>query len=166
MSFAFRACLSRERRRLSLVTALAFLAGVLFYLPSPVYLGALHISLVTGTVYAVVVGFAAAIVCLLLPRLRFMIEAVAVSRLLISLCVLAIPELGPFLLANPVLMAGVVVAGGACVSRVMHGRIERGMQARFAFGPTSHRAVVSRGTPWQTRFVDWIDGAALQRSAA
>lgn len=166
MSFALWACLFRERRRLGLVTLLAFLAGVLFYWPSSLYLGPFHISVITGAVYAMVVALAAATVCLFLPRLRFMMEAVAVSRLLLALSVAVNPQIGPLLLTNPLLMAAVVVAGGACVSRVMHGRIERGAQRRFAFGPATRRAVVAHGAPWQCRFVDWIEGPAQQPVAA
>jgi hypothetical protein len=166
MHFSLWTCLLRERRRLGLVTFLAFLAGVLFYWPSGLYVGPFHISLVTGTVYALVVGLAAASICLFLPRLRFMIEAVAVSRLLLALSVAVNPQIGPLLLTNPLMMAAVVVAGGACVSRVMHGRIERGAQRRFAVGPTARLAVVAHGAPWQRRFVDWIEGPSVQAAAA
>lgn len=166
MSSAFLACLYQERRRLGLVTALAFVAGVLFYWPSQTYLGAVHISLVTGVVYAAVVGVAAAIVCVLLPRLRFMIEAVAVSRLVLSCCVVVTPEIGPLLLANPFLMALVVVLGGALISRVMHGRIVREPRPAFAFGPSARRDVVVLGALWQRGFVDWIDATPSHRFAA
>lgn len=166
MSLAFGACLYRERRRLGLVTGLAYLAGMLFYLPSPVYLGSLHISVITGGVYAFVVALASVAVCLFLPRLRFMIEAVAMSRLLVALCVVTVPETGPALLTNPPLMALVVVAGGACISRLIHGQIEREPRRRLAFGPTSRSPVVAHGSPFQRGFVEWIDGAAARSAAA
>ena len=111
MTSAVKATLYHDRRRLALVALLAFLAGTLFYWPSQVYLGQVHISLVTGIVYAAVVFVAALIVCVTLPRMRFMIEAVALSRLLLSLLVLAVPELGVLVLTNPVIMALVVVGG-------------------------------------------------------
>lgn len=166
MSSAILACLYRERRRIALVTTLAFMAGVLFYWPSQTYLGAVHISLVTGLVYAGVVGVAAAIVCVVLPRLRFMIEAVAVSRLVLSCCVVVTPEIGPLLLANPVIMASVVVLGGAGISRVMHGQIVREPRPGFAFGPSARRDAVVLGALWQRGFVDWIDATPSRRLAA
>lgn len=159
MSIAFQACLYRERRRLTLVTTLAFLAGVLFYWPSQLYLAGLHISLVTGTVYAAVVGIAAIVICCALPRLRFMMEAVAISRLILALAVATNPGLGGALLGNPFLMALVVVTGGACISRVLHGRLHRPPLPRFSFGPATRHAVVAQGTAWQCRFVSWVDGA-------
>ncbi|MEM6386322.1 MAG: hypothetical protein AAF718_08825 [Pseudomonadota bacterium] len=158
MSKAILAHLHRERRRLGFVTSLAFLAGIIFFLPSATYVGSVHISLITGTVYAAVVFVAAAIVCLLLPRLRFMIEAVAVSRLLLACAVLAAPETAKLLLQNPLLMAGVVVLGGALVSRLMHGRLRRMPWHGIALGPASRNTVMPSGTGWQHKFVTWVDG--------
>lgn len=160
MSSAFVACLYQERRRLALVTSLAYLAGVLFYWPSHVYLAGFHISMITGTVYATVVGVAALLICALLPRLRFMMEAVAIARLILALFVVAMPELGPMVLSNPFLMALIVVLGGAGVSRLLHGRLLRHPLPRFAFGPKTRKSVVAVGTDWQCRFVSWVDGAA------
>ena len=160
MTSAFLACLYNERRRLALVTTLAFAAGMLFYWPSKVYIGDLHISLITGAVYAGIVGLAALLICAVFPRLRFMMEAVAISRLILALVALAIPGIGPALLTNPLLMALVVVSGGACVSRLLHGRIQRHPLPRFAFGPATRKSVVAVGTEWQRRFVLWVDGAA------
>lgn len=166
MSFAFWAHLQRERRRLAFVTTLAFLAGVLFFWPSNAYLGPVHISIVTGAVYAAVVGCAAALVCVALPRLRFMIEAVAISRLILALAVLSMPDAAQLLLHNPILMALVVVTGGACVSRVLHGTLDRGDVQRFAFGPSSRQSVIAQGRGWQRRFVSWVEGASLPHQAA
>lgn len=160
MSLSFRTSLYRERRRLALVTTLAFVAGVLFYWPSKVYLAGLHISVITGTVYAGVVGVAALLICIIFPRLRFMMEAVAISRLILAFAILAMPELGPAVLTNPLLMALIVVSGGACISRLLHGRILRHPLPRFSFGPTTRKSVVAVGTDWQRSFVSWVDGAA------
>ena len=166
MTSAVKATLYHDRRRLALVALLAFLAGTLFYWPSRVYLGPVHISLITGLVYASVVFVTALIVCLALPRMRFMIEAVALSRLVLALFVLATPELGALVLANPLIMALVVVAGGACISRLIHGRVKRESPVRFAFGPATRHSVVTIGTPHQERFVAWVEGAAPRRLAA
>jgi|GEM_PF-1551778 len=153
----------RERRRLAFVSALAFLAGVLFYIRSDVYIHGVHASLVVGAIYAGVVGVAALLVCLLLPNFRFMVEAVAVSRLIFALFVLVQPEVGYKILAMPSLNAGLVVFGGVLISRLMHGRILRskatGWRDRivprdmFQRGPARVKA-----TPLQFKFVSWMDG--------
>lgn len=166
MTSALKATLYRDRRRLALVTLLAFLAGALFYWPSPVYLGHFHISLLTGTVYAIVVFVAALIVCTALPRMRFMVEAVAVSRLLLSCVALTMPELGKLVLSNPFIMAVVVVAGGACISRMLHGQIQRHATTTFPFGPGTRHSVVASGTPRQQRFVAWVEGTTPLRATA
>ena len=155
MSTALRALLYRERRRLGLVAGLAYLAGFLFYLSVPVYLGAVHIAFVTGAIYAGVVGAISVLVCALLPSMRHMIEAVAIARLLLACLAAAAPHLGYLLLGNPLLMALLVVSGGAAVSRLIHGRRERhghGMRAGH------RRAAGYRGTQRQQRFVAWVDG--------
>ena len=161
MSLALRALLYRERRRLFLVVALAYLAGFLFYLPVPAYLGGVHISLVTGAVYAGVVGLAALVICGFLPSMRYMIEAVAIARVGLALVVLAIPQAGYQLLGNPILTALVVVGGGALVSRVLHGRREK---LRTGPKPWHPRAIRLHGTARQRRFVAWVDGG--QRAEA
>lgn len=155
----------RERRRLAFVTLMAFFAGFLFYLRADFYLGGVHIAIVTGTVYAVVVGLSALIVCLVLPSMRFMIESVAVSRLFLSFFVLAAPEVGYKILASPMMTAFLVVLGGAFISRILHGRSLRdrspGWRSRVL--PSKgmfHRAPAQFvGKNWQNRFVSWVDGA-------
>lgn len=156
----------RERRRLAFVTLMAFFAGFLFYLRADFYVGGVHIAIVTGTIYAVVVGLSALLVCLVLPSMRFMIEAVAVSRLFLSLFVLAAPEFGYKILASPMITAFLVVLGGALISRVLHGRSLRdpvpGWRGRVLPGKSMfHRAPAQFvGKSWQNRFVCWVDGAA------
>ena len=159
MSFACLAALYRERRRIGLVTLLAFVAGVLFFLPSGLYVGPVHISLVTGAVYAAVVGIAAILICIFLPRMRFMIEAVAISRLAIAVSVALVPNIGPALHGSPLFMAFIVVLGGVLVSRLIHGPIDRGPKQRFAVGPRTYRAVAANGTRWQRGFVAWVEGS-------
>lgn len=166
MSSALKANLHRDRRRLGFVIVLAFIAGVLFFCRSQTYVGPVHISLVTGLIYAVIVGIAAILVCLLMPRLRFMMEAMAMSRLTLALTVMMVPELGKLVLTQPFLMALILVAGGACLSRLLHGRIDRGPRKLFAFGPHHRQAVQALGTPFQRGFVAWVDGAVPIRAAA
>ena len=159
---ALRATLYRDRRRLSFVATMAFLAGFIFYLPAGLASGLLYLPLLTGAVYALVVGIVGWIVCAAFPAMRFMIEAVAVSRLALSIGFLAAPHLGRAVLANPLLTACLVVLGGMAVSRLLHGRIQRDRRAgwRALLGPANlfHRTparLIAR--PWQHRFVGWLD---------
>lgn len=164
MFSALRATLYRDRRRLSFVAAMAFLAGFLFYMPAAMTSGLWFLPLLTGAVYALVVGLVAWVICTALPAMRFMIEAVAVSRLVLSLGFLAAPQLGKAVLASPLLTAACVVLGGMVVSRLLHGRILRDRRSgwRALLGPADlfHRAPARlRSRPWQRRFVGWMDDA-------
>ena len=155
----------RERRRLLFVCALAFLAGFLFYARTGVYIHGVHASLIVGTIYAAVVGFFALVVCIALPSLRFMVEAVAVSRLGLSVFVLVEPHIGYKILANPMLTAALVVFGGILISRVMHGRILKektaGWRDRIVPRDAFRRQPVRvRANKWQYKIVSWLDGAA------
>lgn len=155
----------RNRKRLVFVTTLAFLAGVIFYLRADATVHGLPIPLITGCVYAATVLVCSILVCLFLPRLRFMIEAVAVSRLMLALFVFAMPNPGYTILASPELTALIVVMGGALVSRAMHGRIlkdrARGWRERILpgnlrdVGPARLRA-----NALQHRIVHWLDDHA------
>lgn len=162
MSTAFWAIVYQERRRLVFVTGLAFVAGVLFYWHSSVYLSAVHISLITGGVYAGVVGLAAMTICALLPSMRYMMESVALSRLMLAILFLGNPKLGEQFLSNPLLLAVIVVVGGACISRLIHGRIERQTPPLQTFRSSPRGATIARGNAWQQGFVDWIDGASVR----
>lgn len=157
---ALGAQLHRDRRRILLVTAMAYLAGALFYLPFDILIGGVHIALVTGAIYAGVVGCAAVIVCLLFPAMRFMIEAIAVSRLILSCVVFAMPQLGGLLLGNPLLTAFVIVTGGTLVSRLLHGRFLRergGRRVVLRIGRSPRHPARLRARPWQHRLVTWLD---------
>lgn len=155
--------LHSERRRLLVVVLLAFLAGYLFYLRADLYIHGIHVALITGAIYAGVIAVAAVVVCLAFPAMRFMIEAVAVSRLMLAFFVLAVPETGFRILASPALTAFLVVGGGVAVSRLLHGRFRseapRGWRDRIV--PRSGRSPARlSGRPWQQRFVAWLDDAA------
>ena len=154
----------QERRRLAFVTVMAFLAGYLFYLRADFYIEGVHIALITGLIYATVVGISALFVCLVLPSLRFMIEAVAVSRLMLSFFVLAAPEIGYKILASPMMTAFLVVLGGALISRVLHGRSLRARAPGWRGHVMPSTSIFRRapasfvGKSWQNRFVSWVDG--------
>ena len=92
-----------------------------------------------------------------------MIEAVAVSRLLFSVFVFAMPEIGYKVMAMPSLNAVIVVTGGFLISRVIHGRILR-KQAQSWWERAVPRDVFNRvpaqviGSSRQHRFTNWMDG--------
>lgn len=164
MIFGIRQLIHQERRRLVFVASLAFLAGFLFYARLSVEMGAPVVALVTGFVYALVIAVVTLIVCAVAPGFRFMIDAIAVSRLLLAVICFAIPEIGTIIINNPLLTALIVVSSGGLLSRAMHGQILRDpeMPWRDRFGP---RAALRRrplriiGSLRQQKFAGWIDGA-------
>ncbi|MEQ9040328.1 MAG: hypothetical protein RIE24_18435 [Silicimonas sp.] len=154
----------RERRRLLFVTTMAFLAGFIFYSRAHAEIWGLPVPVVTGAIYAGVVGPTALFFCLVMPSIRFMIEAVAVSRLLFSVFVFSVPDIGYRILASPLLTAAVVVLGGIAVSRLIHGHIQKtrtnGWRDRLRPARILTRAPAQiRARAWQRRFVGWIDDA-------
>lgn len=152
----------QERKRLTFVASLAFVAGLLFYVRADAYIGGVHISLITGIVYALIIGACALIVCVVLPSMRFMIEAIAISRLILSVIAVVSPSAGILILANPFAAAVVTVTGGIAVSRLIHGRIHRetrdSSRKHWFTGRLSQRRPVQiDGHPWQQRFVHWVE---------
>lgn len=152
----------QERKRLIFVAVMAFFAGFLFYVRTDAYIGGIHLSLVTGTVYAVIIGACALIVCIALPSMRFMIEAIAVSRLILALFVVSVPSIGYHILTNPLFTALITVTGGIAVSRVIHGRLHRdrrkGLKGHlFPTDLFKRLPVRVEGTPRQQRFVHWLE---------
>ena len=171
MFFGLVPLIYRERRRLAFVVSMAFLAGFLFYLRANFYVYGVHIAIITGAVYAGVVGICTLLICRFLPAMRFMIEAVAVSRLALSFFVLFVPNIGYRILADPFVTALLVVIGGAILSRLMHGRILRekaqGWRDRILPRNAFQRVPVRvHANAWQYRFVGWVDGAVPIRVAA
>ena len=154
----------RERRRLAFVTTLAFLAGAIFYLRVDHQVMGVHVSIVSGAIYAGIIGPTALFFCLVLPSIRFFIEAVAISRLALSVFVFGAPEIGYQILTSPMLTAGLIVLGAAGISRILHGKIHkakiRGWREKLhrlrQFTRTPARI---RATEWQQRYVGWIDDA-------
>lgn len=110
--------LRRETRLLGFVTALAFLAGFVMYLRYDVTVRGMPLPLFTGLVYAGFVGTAATVVSLILPALRAMIEAAAISRLGVALAAYGMPEFGLKLAMSPLLSATFVVLGAIVVRKL------------------------------------------------
>lgn len=166
MATGIRHRIYRERRRLLVVTVLAYLAGAIFYLRADASLFGLPVPVVTGAIYAGIVGPAALFFCLVMPSIRFMIEAVAVSRLAFSVFVFSVPDIGYRILASPLATAIVVVTGGFIISRIIHGRLVKpsrsGWRDRLSLSRYTTRLpaqLAAQARPWQRRFVSWIDDA-------
>ena len=161
MANGLKSLIYRERKRLTFVTALAFLAGVVLYLRSDItHVGSVPVPLLTGIIYAAIIGPTALFFCLFLPSIRFMIEAIAVSRLVFAFFVFFVPEVGYQVLASPFATATVVVVGGFFVSRMIHGRLLKAKTTNLAawFVRARNRTPARlRGNNLQHRFVGWID---------
>ena len=93
----------RERRRLAFVAVLAFFAGFFFYARLDLMLFGLPAGIVTGLVYAAVIVPVALMICVFMPSVRFLIEAVAITRLILAMLVYTYPILGEVLLQNPLM---------------------------------------------------------------
>lgn len=159
-----RQAVNLERRRLYFVTLMAFVAGILFYARLDMVLFGLPAPFVIGLFYAFIIGFAALVVCILAPSFRFMLEAIAISRLAIAGLAYSVPALGDTILASPILNAVIVVGFGVAVSRLIHGRIIRSAQvdlrARLlAYAKEGRGKVRVAGTNWQRNYVAWMDDA-------
>lgn len=152
----------RERRRLAFVAVLAFLAGFYFYLRDDTVVLGLPAGVAVGLIYAAVIVPVSLFVCVFLPSIRFLIEAVAITRLLLAMLVFTYPVLGEVLLGNPVLTAMIVVSSGAILSRTfLHGRMQRphvdGWWPRIKQFFTRIPAHIESPTPLQHRFTAWVD---------
>lgn len=157
-----------ERRRLIFVTSLAFIAGVLLYSNVRLLVGGVPLALITGLAYAALIGPITLVICVFVPRFRFMMDAVAVSRLILALFAYAYPTFGFTLLSSPLLQAVIVVGGGVAVSRLIHGRILRQPKSAVTESPLPAAprdprrrrppARLSRPNAFQRGFVGWVDG--------
>lgn len=117
-------CLHRlrtERRLLVFVTAMAFLAGVLLYLRYDIWVRGMPLPLFTGLLYATFVGTAAAVTLMVVPALRIMIEAVAISRLGVAVAAYGMPAFGAKLITSPIFSATVVILAAIAVKEIRKG---------------------------------------------
>jgi hypothetical protein len=117
----------RERRRLAFVSLMAFVAGYLLYRGIPGQAFGLPIPIFTGLFYAAFVGTAAVATTLLLPRLRFTLEMVAISRVVFATFVSFFPEILRPVLDNPFQNATTVIVGAAAA----HWLVSSGLLDRF-----------------------------------
>lgn len=141
-----------QLRRLGFAGACAMLAALVLYRHLDGYVGILPTPLAVAFFYSGVVILAGFVTTYYLPRIRRLIEAVAVSRLSLAAGALAVPELGPQLSVAPLTNATLVV-GGAIVMLALAPAVHALCQAPHA--PRPLRAVSDAAH----RGVCWIDEA-------
>jgi len=181
---AFHTRLYRERRRLFLVTLTAGLSGFLFYWRLGEFeVNGIPLPLFTAGLYAVFVGLAAALICLLLPRFRFSMELFALSRLTFASLSAVSPTVCGMALGSPFVNAGVVVLGGAAIGAVLWrprpgpspyspARGATHTFAKLGYRPDArgpgrllHDMLADPAAPgtgarhWRTRLAAWLDDA-------
>ena len=111
--------LLREKRRLCFVALAAFYAGLIFYSGVDLVLLGLPFPIFMALVYAVMTTVAALAVCAFAPRLADLIEPLALSRVCVAIYVFCNPLIGDAILASPLIMALLVVAGAIFIRRGM-----------------------------------------------
>ncbi len=143
----------QERRRLLFAIVLAYVSALLAHAHLEVRIDGYPIEIFIASLQAVVVGVFALLVCIFLPSMRFMIEAIAVSRLALASFMYIFPGTGILIQQNPMFSTTVVVIGAIGTSRLIHGRMFKGgAKVRFRRFPARLESL-----PWQKRFVHWVD---------
>ncbi|WP_157770131.1 hypothetical protein [Ruegeria marisrubri] len=100
---------------------MAFVSGYLLYAHMHGTVFGMAVPVFTGMTYAVAILVAAVSICVFLPRLRFMIESIAVARLLIAVTAFLLPGLGEALRGSPELSAALLVGAAAVLSKLVYG---------------------------------------------
>ncbi len=154
----------QERRRIYFVTLLAFVAGMLFYDHIDIQIAGLPGPFAIGLIYASLIGFTATVICLVAPSFRFMLEAIAISRLGVAAFAFHAPDVGDVIIANPLLNAIIVVGFGVGVSRLLHGRVRRGTRIGLrdrlrTYADDGRIAARVQGRAWQRAYVSFMDDA-------
>ncbi len=147
-----------ERRRVGLVTALAFLAGYILYARVDMSVLGVNLPVLTGLLYAAFVGPAALATFLFMPALRLLTEAVALSRLGFACFVYCVPDPGLTLASLPLVNASLVI-GGALALCWLGRRLARS-DAR-AILPQALQFVLATGDS----VIFWLHDTEARRSA-
>lgn len=158
-----------ERKRLAFIVFLTFTAGVLFYARHDLTLFGVPLALVSGLLYAGLIGPVVLMILILAPRFRFLLEGIAVARVTVAALAYFSPAIGDVILAAPLLNALLVVSLGSIISRCLHGRVRRQTLPRlservrlYAQGIRPPARLDAR--PWQMRYVGFMDDAAPVRA--
>lgn len=152
----------QERRRIYFVSLLAFVSGMLFYDHIGHQIAGLPGPFAIGLLYAALIGVASTVICLVAPSFRFMLEAIALSRLGVATLAFYAPGVGDVIIASPLLNACIVVGFGVGVSRLIHGRIARGARLGLRdrlelYANGGRMAVRVKGHAWQRAYVSFMD---------
>lgn len=147
-----------QLRRLCFAGASAVLAALAVYGHLEGSVGALPAPLAVALFYGTAVVLSGLVTTYFLPRIRRLIEAVAVTRLVTAACVLVVPELGPQLASAPFANATLTVGGAILL---------------LAAAPVLHRLCEGPRTPLAVQAVAagahegamWIDNPPLSRGA-
>lgn len=146
-----------ERRRLTVAGLLAFVAGYGLYSHIPAVVLGLPLPVFTGLIYAVVVVLAASVTAYLIPNLRRLIDAVALTRLAFAAWVVLAH--GQAVAASPMATAAIVVGSAIALLRIATWLDNRGRQpAAQAWLATACAEVRACAA--------WLDNASVRGNAA
>ncbi|WP_170576021.1 hypothetical protein [Ruegeria atlantica] len=140
-----------ERRRLALIGALSFVAGVILYSHMGTTPGGVPVPIIIGLIYMVAVVGAAALTTYFLPRLRRITDAVAVTRLGFALWVASTHS---YELASSPLVSATVVVGSAILLLEISPRLPA--FARMFSIPEERLDFTQNARD----FLNWLDNAA------
>ena len=128
MTHALKPLLRGQSKRIARVTALAFLAGALFYLRHDIFVFGIPLPLMTALLYAAIIAPSTFAILMFLPAWGAMIEYLALSRFFVASAVFYFPTIGPDLLASPLLMAAFIIAGGILIARIARAVSSRSLE--------------------------------------
>ena len=134
MKHNLKRVLDRESRRILSVTALAFFTGALFYLRHDLSVQGIPLPLITALLYASIIAPITIGMLMFLPAWGAMIEYLALSRFFVASTVFYFPVIGAELLASPLLMAALVIAGGLVIARIARALRNRSVETSTTAG--------------------------------
>lgn len=145
-----------ERRRLTVAGLLAFVAGYALYAHIPAVVHGMPLPVFTGLIYAVVVVLAAAATAYLMPKLRRLIDAVALTRL--AFAVWVVLAHGQAVAASPTATAAIVVGSAIALLHLATWLDKLSRQ------PAAMVWIATTGAELRS-LAAWLDNAAVRGNA-
>lgn len=140
-----------ERRRLIIAGYLAYFAGFILHAHLIMTVFGLPFPVFTGLVYLGSVVLAGVVTTYFLPKIRWLIDCIAVSRLCFAFCIVGLQ--GQEFAASPMLSALIVVGGAIFIHR-LGGQLNKISQSTYSQGSVT-------GLVERVRIIlDWIDNKA------
>ncbi len=102
-----------ERRRIAFASVMAFVAGVTLYSHLSISIFGVPFPIFAGTLYLVVVGLAAALTTFLFPKIRRLVDGIAVAR--VTLAFLTVATQNYVLVEEPLASALIVVSSAVFI---------------------------------------------------